>query len=135
MTGVETGLRPLSAAQAAELHARAGEMRRNPTAAEKRLWRKLSGRQLDGLKFRRHAVIGRYVVDLFCAERALVVELDGEGADPIADALRDAALAGVGYRVIRLAEAEVLADPAAARATIAAALSTSSPRTDPDAQD
>ena len=130
----EPVLRPLSAAQAAELHARAGEMRKHPTAAEKKLWRKLSGRQLDGHKFRRHAAIGRYVVDLLCAERALVVELDGEGRDEIADALRDAALAGVGYRVIRLAEAEVLADPDAALAAIAAALSTSS-RTDTDADD
>lgn len=134
MTGPEPSLRPLSAAQAAELHARAGEMRRSLTAAEKKLWRKLSDRQLGGVKFRRHAVIGRYIVGFLAAERALVVELDGADRDETADARRDAALAAVGYRVLRLVEADALADIDSALARIADALSPIS-RTDTDADD
>jgi very-short-patch-repair endonuclease len=51
------------------LHRRAAEMRRNPTEPERRLWRHLSASQLDGLKFRRQAVIGASIADFYCPRR------------------------------------------------------------------
>src|SRR5262245_50730488 len=54
------------------------ELRNCLTAAEAVLWQSLKGRQLLGKKFRRQISIGRYIVDFYCAEARLVVELDGE---------------------------------------------------------
>jgi very-short-patch-repair endonuclease len=46
------------------------------TEVERRLWQRLRNRQLNGAKFRRQHPIGSYVVDLFCLEPRLVIELD-----------------------------------------------------------
>lgn len=53
-------------------------LRSNPTEAEKVLWAKLREKQLNGLKFRRQYGIGRYIVDFYCPELRLAIELDGE---------------------------------------------------------
>ena len=55
------------------------ELRENLTSAEALLWLNLKKSQLDGKKFRRQHSIGPYIVDFFCAECRLAVELDGEG--------------------------------------------------------
>src|SRR5215468_1460399 len=52
-------------------------LRKKLTDAERRLWSRLRLRQLNGLKFRRQAPIGPYVVDFLCLERRLVIEVDG----------------------------------------------------------
>ena len=54
------------------------ELRNSLTAAEAVLWQNLKGRQLLGKKFRRQIGIGRYIVDLYCPESGLVIELDGD---------------------------------------------------------
>ena len=54
------------------------QLRKSLTAAEAVLWKFLQRRQLDGKKFRRQISIGRYVVDFYCPECRLVIELDGE---------------------------------------------------------
>ena len=54
------------------------KLRNSMTAAECVLWQSLKGRQLLGKKFRRQISIGRYIVDFYCAEARLVIELDGE---------------------------------------------------------
>lgn len=51
-------------------------LRNNVTEAEKTLWKKLKRRQL-GLQFRRQFGIGGYILDFYCPERKLAVELDG----------------------------------------------------------
>ena len=76
-------------------------LRRNATDAETKLWHDLRNRQLGGLKFRRQATIGYHVVDFLCAEKRLVVELDGGQHTPERDAARTAQLEALGYRVIR----------------------------------
>jgi very-short-patch-repair endonuclease len=77
-------------------------MRREPTYAEKRLWKVL--RDTD-LHFRRQAPMGPYVVDFVCHHHRLVVELDGgiHNLPEVAarDAERDLWLTGRGYRVMR----------------------------------
>src|SRR6266487_5841857 len=54
------------------------DLRNSSTAAEAVLWKSLQRRQLCGKKFRRQASIGRYIVDFYCPESRLVIELDGE---------------------------------------------------------
>ena len=76
-------------------------LRRSATDAETKLWHDLRNRQLGGLKFRRQATIGYHVVDFLCAEKRLVVELDGGQHTPERDAARTAQLEALGYRVIR----------------------------------
>jgi 5-methyltetrahydrofolate--homocysteine methyltransferase len=53
------------------------QLRNNPTFAEQRLWQYLRKRRFLGLKFRRQESLGRYIVDFFCYEKMLVVEVDG----------------------------------------------------------
>jgi type I restriction enzyme R subunit len=55
----------------------ARELRKNQTSAEEVLWQLLRNRKLDNLKFRRQHQIGHYIVDFYCHERKLIVELDG----------------------------------------------------------
>ena len=70
---------------------RARQMRREPTEAERRMWRLLRDRRLGGFKFRRQEQLGRYIVDFVCFERKLIVELDGsQHAESAYDAERDA---------------------------------------------
>ncbi len=47
------------------------------TKAEIVLWSKLKGKQLNGLKFRRQYSINNYVVDFYCPELRLAIEIDG----------------------------------------------------------
>ncbi|HZG09684.1 MAG TPA: endonuclease domain-containing protein [Allosphingosinicella sp.] len=94
--------------QLQELHRRAIEMRRNPTEPEKRLWRNLSNGQLDGHKFRRQAVIGCYIADFLCPQKALIVEVDGDTHDEAKDRLRDDILSARGYRVVRVTNDDVM---------------------------
>ncbi|HEX8665279.1 MAG TPA: endonuclease domain-containing protein [Beijerinckiaceae bacterium] len=98
----------MSNAQLRELHRRAAEMRRNPTEPEKRLWRNLSGRQLGEYKFRRQWVIGRFIADFLCSERALIVEVDGDTHDEGKDRVRDDILAKRGFRVVRVTNDDVM---------------------------
>ncbi|MBS1494776.1 MAG: endonuclease domain-containing protein [Bacteroidetes bacterium] len=58
-------------------------LRNNSTKAEKLLWERLKQSQLLNLKFRRQQGIGRYVVDFYCPEIELVIELDGESHDNV----------------------------------------------------
>ena len=55
----------------------AKDMRREPTDAEKRLWRLLRDRRLAGFKFRRQVPVGGYILDFYCMKEAVVVEADG----------------------------------------------------------
>ncbi len=52
-------------------------LRNNATSAEAILWRALKGKQVDGLKFRRQFGVGPYVLDFYCPEIRLGIELDG----------------------------------------------------------
>ena len=55
----------------------ARRLRHDSTGVEKEFWRRLRNRKLAGLKFRRQQCFGRYVLDFYCAEKKLNVELDG----------------------------------------------------------
>jgi very-short-patch-repair endonuclease len=84
---------------------RARYLRREETEVEKLLWRKLKDRRLGGFKFRRQHPVGIYVLDFYCAEKGLAVELDGgghaRGEKVERDRVRDAFLESAGIRVVR----------------------------------
>jgi very-short-patch-repair endonuclease len=88
----------------------ARQLRNLQTDCEQRLWSYLRARRLFGLKFRRQQPIGSYVVDFFCAEKRLIVGLDGGQHQDRAgyDGARDAWLKSEGYTVLRYWNNEVL---------------------------
>ena len=95
----------------AALQARAQQLRREMTPAEKQLWRYLRQRQLDGAYFRKQAPVGRFILDFLCAKAKLVVEVDGDSHADSAeyDAKRTRWLnEQKDYRVIRFTNTEVL---------------------------
>ena len=86
-------------------------LRKSLTAAEAVLWKNLKGRQLLGKKFRRQASIGRYIVDFYCQESRLVIELDGARHFSITiddyETVRTQYLEAQGLKVIRFENKEL----------------------------
>jgi very-short-patch-repair endonuclease len=80
--------------------------RKDPTEAEARAWSVLRNRGLGGLKFRRQHVIDPFIVDFYCAELRLVVEIDGgihsEPSSIEYDAARTSYIRARGISVIRV---------------------------------
>src|SRR5438552_11397847 len=89
--------------------ATARRLRANPSEVEKRLWLRLRDHGLFGLKFRRQVSLGPFVADFVCADRGIIVELDGgqHSATEDADRRRTAWLESRGWRVIRFWNNEV----------------------------
>jgi very-short-patch-repair endonuclease len=86
----------------------AKDMRRNPTEAEKRLWRCLSGKQLGGLKFRRQVPVLVYILDFYCPEINLAIEIDGDTHKQSADNERDAQLGSLDVVTLRFTNSDIL---------------------------
>lgn len=93
------------------LTARARENRNNPTKAESKIWHEvLRMRQFANYKFLRQKPIGNYIVDFYCAELLLVIEIDGDShAESVEyDAERTKILESLGLTVFRYANDAVL---------------------------
>jgi very-short-patch-repair endonuclease len=92
----------------------ARHLRRSSTRAEKRLWLHLRNRKMAGLKFRRQVPVGNRILDFFCAEAQLAIELDGSGHcghfAQTADLDREIELHEKGIRIIRFYNSEVFAN-------------------------
>ena len=88
----------------AEKAALAKQFRRRPTTAEKLAWEMLRGRRCLGLKFRRQQALHGFIVDFYCAEHRLAIELDGgiHKAKTQEDQARDDALAQDDITVLRI---------------------------------
>ena len=90
----------------------ARELRRRQTEVEAKLWAALRNRQLKGKKFRRQQAIADYVVDFYCSECKLAVELDGNFHNSAQakdyDHSRTLLLNEIGVTVLRFWNAEVL---------------------------
>ena len=54
------------------------QLRRKSTAPEQILWSRIRNRQLNNLKFRRQYGVGRYIIDFYCPEAKLAIEVDGD---------------------------------------------------------
>jgi very-short-patch-repair endonuclease len=93
-----------------ELVERAREMRKHPTPAERKLWYDF----LRTFKYRvmRQRPIDNFIVDFYCAELKLVIEVDGDSyytqASLKNDSARTAVLEGYGLRVLRFTNRDVL---------------------------
>ena len=61
----------------AETKARAAELRKNMTYAEKVLWQQLRNRKVEGLKFRRQHPADIFILDFYCHDLKLAIEVDG----------------------------------------------------------
>ncbi len=83
------------------------------TGAETTLWALLRNRQFEGFKFRRQTPVADAVVDFFCPELRLVIELDGGIHDlkEASDSLRDVRLEAAGFRVLRFRNQAFLNNP------------------------
>ncbi len=94
------------------LKSRRKTLRNNPADPEYRLWYFLRKSQLDNRKFRRHESIGKYIVDFYCPEEKLVIEVDGAGhldeENILSDKKRDDFLKSLGLNVLRFPNEEVL---------------------------
>jgi len=84
-------------------------MRRAPTPAEDALWQRLRHRQIAGVKFRRQHAIERFIVDFYCPEVGLIVEIDGSVHEYTVaeDAIRQEYLESLGLRVLRFSNDDV----------------------------
>ena len=90
---------------------RAKWMRLNPTPAELRLWHALRARRFHAFKFRRQAVIQRYIADFACRTPSkLIIEVDGDAHDFQGryDERRTQFLESLGYRLIRFHNDDVM---------------------------
>ncbi len=80
------------------------------TDAEHKLWYYLRAHRLGGFKFRRQHPVPPYVVDFYCDELKLVVELDGSQHSEEVDGARTHALERQGLLVLRFWDNQVLQD-------------------------
>ena len=89
---------------------RAREFRHPQTPAEATLWCALRNRNMK-YKFRRQQPIDHFIIDFYCSQAKLCIELDGgshfEAAQVEYDAARTAFLEGLGYKVIRFANTDI----------------------------
>jgi very-short-patch-repair endonuclease len=88
----------------------AREKRHEPTPAEDHLWQQLRGRQVAGVKFRRQHAIDKFIVDFFCVEAHLAIEVDGliHQYNEVEDAVRQEFLESMGIQVLRFTNEQVL---------------------------
>ena len=81
------------------------------TETEKILWQAIRNRKISGFKFRRQHPVGQFIVDFYCVEARLVIEVDGEihnkSEAKERDANRTAELESLGLKVLRFQNQEV----------------------------
>ena len=79
-----------------------------------KLWERIRKRQISGHYFRRQHPLGHFIVDFLCAQKGLIVELDGGvHEDPVQqqdDRAREGALRRAGFEVLRFHNREVIDD-------------------------
>src|ERR1700756_2659188 len=99
-------------ALAAATTARARRLRQNATQAEKKLWSLLQRGQMCGCSFRRQHPLGNYVIDFYCSQLRLPIEVDGGQHNfPVRRAVdhrRSQWLRGKGVTVLRFWNNDVL---------------------------
>ena len=97
-----------------EIRERARSMRQIPTLAEDMLWQRIRKKQVQGFRFRRQHAIARFIVDFYCFEASLVIEIDGgihdEPGQAEYDEERQQYLESLDLRVLRFTNAQVIND-------------------------
>jgi very-short-patch-repair endonuclease len=89
-----------------------GDLRKSMTPAEKVLWERLRNRQVIGYRFRRQHPLKDFIVDFFCYDAMLVIEVDGavhdEPSQKERDEQRTIILKRLGIKEIRFTNDEVI---------------------------
>jgi len=92
----------------------AKELRNNSTEAEIYLWLKLKGKQLYGYDFHRQKPIDNYILDFFCHELMLGIEVDGYSHDLVEiynkDLVKEARMKELGISILRFTDNQVKND-------------------------
>ena len=104
------------------LKQRARELRRAGSLPEALLWREISGKKINGLNFNRQTVIGNYIVDFFCPQTGLVIEIDDNASHDIKgayDEKREKFLTSLGLTSLHISAADVLKDASSVASMIA----------------
>jgi very-short-patch-repair endonuclease len=91
----------------------ARKLRNNCTLAEVLVWNCIKNNQVRGLKFHRQKPIGNYIVDFFCYEKMLAIEIDGESHEykKEYDNKRTAYLNSLGIKILRFIDKEIKENP------------------------
>lgn len=91
------------------LKLRARELRQNATLSEILLWQQVKGKKLLGFHFQRQRPVDHYIVDFFCSELMLAIEIDGITHDTNHDhdRIRQARLESLGLTVLRFLDLDV----------------------------
>lgn len=84
--------------------------RNNPTPTEKRLWKKLKGKQIRGFDFDRQKPINNFIVDFYCKELKLAIEVDGSIhiGQEVADEERQKILESFGISFLRFTNNDII---------------------------
>ena len=95
-----------------EMIEKARILRKNMTGAEKVLWERLRNKRLNGLVFRRQHPVEHFIVDFYCHQHKLVIEVDGSVHNIVEVSARDKGrtyeIEKFGLRVIRFTNDEVI---------------------------
>ena len=87
------------------------ELRSNSTSAEAVLWSMLKGKQIEGKRWRRQFSIGYYILDFYCPEIKLAIELDGNEHYTVIgkfnDERREEYLKSLGITIIRFENKDI----------------------------
>ena len=98
-----------------EIFKRAGKLRKNMTEAESKLWSLLRKKKVEGKRFRRQHPVNKFIVDFYCHECKLVIEVDGgihqRAEQKEYDTGRTYELEQLGLKVIRFTNSQVLQQP------------------------
>jgi very-short-patch-repair endonuclease len=97
-----------------KLKQRSRELRKNSTLAEVLLWKQLKGSRMLGYSFLRQRPIYKYIVDFYCPQLKLVIEIDGESHRErfLSDQMRQKNLESLGLNVLRFHDRDVKRDMA-----------------------
>ena len=90
------------------------QLRRNMPQSEIRLWSKLRGKGLNSYKFRRQYSVDKFVLDFYCPQKKLAIEIDGDshftGSAQEYDRQRQMLVESYGIRFLRVTNVEVRED-------------------------
>jgi very-short-patch-repair endonuclease len=102
----------LTLAAKPDIFAKAKELKRESTEAEKILWKHIRNKQVQGKKFRRQHPLDIFIADFYCHEKKLIIELDGGYHETLKqkeyDDGRSYELEEKGYKIIRFKNEDVI---------------------------
>jgi len=92
-----------------ELITRAKALRKAGNLSEALLWVEIKNEKLNGLDFDRQKIIDNYIVDFYCAEAGVIIEIDGESHDMKGeyDEIRDNYFNNLGLTIIHIPDKDV----------------------------